>query len=60
MATANAGELTVTGSAKATYNHQGGGSAANNSGKNLGISNELMFTASGELDNGYTWSTSWN
>ena len=24
-------------------------------GKNLGISNELDFTASGELDNGYTW-----
>ena len=25
------------------------------SGKTLGISNELDFTASGELDNGYTW-----
>merc|ERR1712070_49127 len=24
-------------------------------GKNLAVSNELDFTASGELDNGYTW-----
>ena len=26
-----------------------------NTGKGLGISNELTFSASGELDNGYTW-----
>ena len=48
-----AGELTVTGSANASYVINGGDS--NNSGKGLGISNELMFAASGELDNGFTW-----
>ena len=48
-----AGELTVTGSAKASYLVNGGG--ANNDDKGLGISNELKFSASGELDNGYTW-----
>ncbi len=47
-----AGEMTVTGGATATYTI--GGDAAG-SGKTLGISNELDFTASGELDNGYTW-----
>jgi len=53
---ANAGELTVSGTAKATYNIHGGNST--NQGKGLGITNELNFTASGELDNGYTWSYS--
>jgi outer membrane protein OmpU len=48
-----AGELTVTGSADASYVVNGG--QANNDDKGLGISNELMFSASGELDNGYTW-----
>ena len=47
-----AGEMTVTGGATATYTI-GGDDAG--SGKNLGISNELDFSASGELDNGYTW-----
>ena len=46
------GEMTVTGGATATYSI-GGDSPG--SGKTLGISNELDFTASGELDNGYTW-----
>ena len=46
-----AGELTVTGGATATYAIQGDDSG---SGKSLGISNELDFSASGELDNGYT------
>ena len=50
-----AGELTVTGSAKASYAISGGG-VGNNTGNALGISNELMFKASGELDNGFTWS----
>jgi len=50
----NAGELAVSGTAKATYNVESGG----NKGKGLGITNELNFTASGELDNGYTWSYS--
>jgi outer membrane protein OmpU len=47
-----AGELTVTGSAKASYHISGGD---NSDSKGLGIGNELMFSASGELDNGYTW-----
>jgi len=49
---ANAGELAVSGSANASYVIQSGQS---NSGKGIGISNELMFKASGELDNGFTW-----
>ena len=52
---ANAGELTVNGTAKATYNIHSGQS---NTGKGLGVTNELNFTAAGELDNGYTWSYS--
>jgi len=54
FASANAGELTVNGTAKATYNIESGA----NKGKGLGITNELNFTAAGELDNGYTWSYS--
>ena len=49
---AKAGALEVTGSANASYVINGG---QNTSGKALGISNELMFSASGELDNGFTW-----
>ena len=49
---AKAGELTVTGSAKASYTM---GSGFNDTGKAIGISNELNFTASGEMDNGFTW-----
>jgi hypothetical protein len=55
FASANAGELSVSGTAKATYNIQSG---KTNAGKGLGITNELNFTAAGELDNGYTWSYS--
>jgi hypothetical protein len=47
-----AGELAVSGSANASYLINGG---QNNANKGIGISNELMFKASGELDNGYTW-----
>jgi len=54
MFSANAGELTVNGSAKATYNITNGTQVDNG----IGITNELNFTASGELDNGYTWSYS--
>jgi hypothetical protein len=50
---AYAGELTVTGSANASYVVNGG--SVNNNDKGLGISNELKFAASGELDNGFTW-----
>ena len=49
---AKAGELTVTGSAKASCTM---GGSFDNTGKAIGISNELNFTASGELDNGFTW-----
>lgn len=52
MAPSYAGEMTVTGGATATYSTNGADASA---GKNIGISNELDFTASGELDNGYTW-----
>jgi hypothetical protein len=55
FSSANAGELKVSGTAKATYNIHSGQSSA---GKGLGITNELNFTATGELDNGYTWSYS--
>ena len=55
FASANAGELTVSGTAKATYNIKSG---LVNAGKGLGITNELNFTAAGELDNGYTWAYS--
>ena len=54
MLSAKAGELTVNGSAKATYNATSGQQTDNG----LGISNELNFTASGEMDNGFTWSYS--
>jgi hypothetical protein len=49
---AKAGELAVSGSANASYLINGGQTTT---GKALGISNELMFKASGELDNGFTW-----
>jgi len=52
---ANAGEVTVSGTAKASYNIASGDV---HQGKGLGVTNELNVTASGELDNGYTWSYS--
>jgi hypothetical protein len=51
-ASAFAGELSVTGTAKASYNI---GGADRNAGKGLGITNEIGLGASGELDNGWTW-----
>lgn len=53
----SAGELTVTGTAKATYAIQSGfdGTTSANSGKGIGIANEINFGAKGELDNGWTW-----
>ena len=55
MFSANSGELTVNGTAKATYNATSGNVTSNNG---IGVTNELNFTASGEMDNGYTWSYS--
>ena len=54
MLSAKAGELTVNGSAKATYNASSGVQKDNG----IGVANELNFTASGEMDNGFTWSYS--
>ncbi len=54
MFSVNAGELTVNGTAKATYNATSG----NQTDNGIGVTNELNFTASGEMDNGYTWSYS--
>ena len=53
-----AGEFTVSGGVKATYTVLGntGTTGTNAIGKGLGISNEFSLTASGELDNGMTWS----
>ena len=55
---ANAGELTITGDAKASYSitSSDGTAAASNADKGLGVSNEFTLGASGELDNGMTWS----
>jgi len=57
---ANAGEVGVTGTAAFSYHISGSDSAsgANHSGKAIGIANELSFSASGELDNGWSWA--WN
>jgi hypothetical protein len=56
-ATAFAGEVTVTGSAKASYLIKSSGSSTGKTDarKSWGVSNELSFAAAGELDNGYTW-----
>jgi hypothetical protein len=55
MFSANAGDLSVSGSAKATYLTTQGQSSVDNT---IGVANELNFTASGEMDNGYSWSYS--
>ena len=52
---ATAGELSVSGSAKASYVIGGADEAQS---KGLGVGNELNATASGEMDNGWTWSYS--
>lgn len=52
-----AGELTVTGNAKATLNIAGSDSTkgVQETGKTLSVENEVVFGATGELDNGTTW-----
>jgi len=52
---ATAGDLSVSGSANASYVI---GGSTDSQSKGLGVSNELNFTASGEMDNGWTWSYS--
>ena len=55
ITSSNAGELTVTGSAKASYNIISGWSLDGAQAKGIGIANEIDFGATGELDNGTTW-----
>ena len=52
---ATAGELTISGAAKASYVI---GGANDSQSKGIGVGNELNATASGEMDNGWTWSYS--
>ena len=52
---ATAGELTISGAAKASYVI---GGADDSQSKGIGVGNELNATASGEMDNGFTWSYS--
>ena len=52
-----AGELTVTGTAKATYNTVSGLANGDNT---LGVTNEFTLGAAGELENGYTWTYALN
>jgi len=50
ISNASAGELTVTGTAKATYNIISGGTSAaraRSSGKGVGVANEIDFGAKG-------------
>jgi len=56
---ASAGEVTVTGSVKASIATSGSdstaGTATTGQGKSVAVSNDINFGATGELDNGYTW-----
>ena len=54
--TANAGEMSVAGTAKIAVEHINGGAA--NSGKSFSMGNQLTFSGSGELDNGMNVSMS--
>ena len=54
--TANAGEMTVAGTAKIAVEHINGGAA--NAGKSFSMGNQLTFSGSGELDNGMNVSLS--
>jgi len=54
--TANAGEMSVAGTAKIAIEHINGGAA--NAGKSFSMGNQLTFSGSGELDNGMNVSMS--
>jgi len=54
--TANAGEMSVAGTAKIALEHINGGAAS--SGKSWSMGNQLTFSGSGELDNGMNVSMS--
>ena len=53
---ANAGEMSVAGSASINLEHINGGAA--NAGKSFSMGNQLTFTGGGELDNGLNVSLS--
>ena len=57
FSTANAGTLTVTGNAKASYSilSSDGTAAAQEASPGIGISNEFTLGASGETDGGIAW-----
>ena len=55
ISSVNAGELTVTGTAKATYNIISGGTVGATAAKSIGVNNEMEFGATGQLDNGWSW-----
>ena len=54
--TANAGEMSVAGTAKIALEHINGGAAS--AGKSWSMGNQLTFSGSGELDNGMNVSLS--
>jgi len=57
IAGAEAGALTVSGGSNITYSSQSGTNvAATDTGNPIGWQNNLTFGASGEIDNGWTWS----
>ena len=57
LSVANAGELSISGDVKASYSVTSGDGTAGgvNTNPGLGISNEFSLKASGELDNGTTF-----
>ena len=59
MFSANA-DISMTGSAEATYVQGTGASAAANKGDGLGLSHDINITGTGELDNGMTYSVKTN
>jgi len=54
---AQAGEMSVTGSANVTYK-TGNGGEFGNAGKTIGSDRDVSFTGSGEMDNGWTFKVS--
>ena len=55
FATANAGELSVTGTAQASYGitSSDAAGAGVNAAKSIGVENDMTFKASGETDGGF-------
>ena len=53
-------DISMSGSAEATYVQGTGGSAAANKGDGIGLSHDINITGTGELDNGFTYSVNTN